>query len=93
MSGGSYGYLYLAVDIDGLGGRREDLARMEARLRELGHAAAAERTSEVRAALDCAEDLAKGLRTVWRAVEWCDSGDSGPDDVAEVVAKWLGGVP
>lgn len=84
MSGGSYNYLFvreLCTDT-------EDIERMAARLRELGHADAAEHTNQVVVSMNRARELQAQLAGVWQAVEWFDSCDWGPDDVTDAVTKW-----
>jgi hypothetical protein len=89
VSGGSYGYLcFAAADAAELGGKREELERMEKRLREAGYRHAARQTRTVSDLLDAAELAASELERVWHAVEWCDSGDWGDEQVAEVVGAY-----
>lgn len=85
MSGGSHNYLFCA---DITSERRDDIARMAVRLRELGHHDAALRTSEVLAALDVIDELQRELSDVWHAVEWVDSCDWGRGDEAKAVESW-----
>jgi hypothetical protein len=84
MSGGSYNYLcnrYLSNDT-------EDVERMAARLRELGHEDAAQRTEEVVGAMKLAASIQEELSDVWRAVEWIDSCDSSEGDERRAVEAW-----
>jgi hypothetical protein len=59
----------------------DDIRDMAKRLRELGYSDAADSTLEV-------VRLAASLAPVWKAVEWCDSGDWNEEDVADEVSKW-----
>lgn len=86
MSGGSLHYLYSQVDSSG-GLRLSDLEEAEEILRRTGHAAAADLTAEVITALRRAGDIAWDMRGVWKAVEWYDSGDWGPEQIAVEAAK------
>lgn len=82
MSGGSYNYLYL--NVPELGGHREHLEAMAARLDGLPYAAkAAAATRQILAVLDD-----EALAGVWQAVEWWDSADYSEDQVREAVAEY-----
>ncbi|MDH6610315.1 hypothetical protein M2164_005950 [Streptomyces sp. SAI-208] len=93
MSGGSYNYLYGAVDLEDLQAQRHNLEDMAQRLAGLGYAQDAARETEelivllrqweIRAAVRL-----KRLADVWHAVEWWDSCDSGEDAVREALAKY-----
>ena len=95
MSGGSYNYLYTAMDLEDLQARRHDLEDMATRLAGLGYAQDAARETEellllfrqweTRAAVRL-----KRLTDVWHAVEWWDSNDSGEDAVREALTKYRG---
>lgn len=92
MSGSSYDYLFTKdlreVDLD-------MLEAMAARLDELGYRdlASATRAAAVRvvAAMDWYESRRRNLQDVWKAVEWLDSGDWGPEQVEATVARWRAG--
>jgi len=91
MSGGSYNYLYNA-DADELRRRRKELCKMAARLREMSHAYAAADTDLLLAKVAMFDAFARdidaealNLRSVWRAVEWLDSGDSGEERVRKAI--------
>jgi hypothetical protein len=88
MSGGAYNYLYSHVRQGGLGGYLEELGEMRARLEASGYEAPARATREVIRALNGAERMAGALERVWHAVEWCDSGDYGEDEVRAAVAAF-----
>jgi hypothetical protein len=92
VSGGSYNYLCYQLDARGhldIG----DLKSMRDRLAQLAPDAAATRaTAELYEMLNRVvndEDTTHGgLTDVWRAVEWCDSGDSTEDRVREALAEY-----
>ena len=91
MSGGSYNYLYNA-EADELRQQQKALCKMAARLREMGHASAATNTDGLLAKAAMLDEFARGidteilsLRSVWRAVEWLDSGDSGEERVRKAI--------
>src|SRR5690242_3262703 len=86
MSGGSWNYLVWADD---LGGRIDDLTRMAARLEAENGPHAARATRDVIRMLNAAERIAdQSLREVWRAVEWRDSSDYGPEAITEAIAEY-----
>lgn len=95
MSGGSYDYLCWK-DPDQLleAGSEHQLERMRDRLLELGYRDAARETDEllcvIRQARCLVETRAERLSGVWKTVEWHDSGDWCPDQVAAAVAKYRG---
>jgi hypothetical protein len=99
MSGGSYNYLAHACDLEDLLAKRTELESMADRLAGLSEAefpgaAAAERLTRsllLRVQLWAAHaDASTGLLAgVWKAVEWWDSADSGPDNVRGALAKML----
>ncbi|MGW5173124.1 hypothetical protein ACWERY_02000 [Streptomyces sp. NPDC004082] len=95
MSGGSYNYLYTAMDLEDLLTRRHSLEEMASRLAGLGYAEdAAKETEELRVLLNQwtirAEVRLRRLADLWHAVEWWDSHDSGEDGVHEALAKYRG---
>jgi len=98
VSGGSYEYLYTkdAADLVVSWAITDhgDMARMIARLHELdGEDCAAELTEAVlilRAAVRRADTILKRCRDVMQAVEWLDSCDWGPEDVAKALRKYRG---
>jgi len=82
MSGGSYDYLYFHAAE--LGGHRGQLEAMAERLEGLPYAAeAAAATRRILVALGD-----EPLASVWRAVEWWDSGDYGEDQVRAAVYNY-----
>lgn len=84
MSGGSLGYLYrkdFEPDAD-------VFAYVAKELRELGHEAAAQESDAIAACIAEAVARRDRLADVLRAVEWCESGDLGPEEVADHVAAW-----
>lgn len=91
MSGGSYNYLCYQPIARGhldLG----DLKAMRDRLTEIAPTAAATRATaqlyEMLSRLADDEDRGGGLTDVWRAVEWCDSGDCLMGRVEEALAEY-----
>lgn len=97
MSGGSFDYLCMALDLDALLVRQEQLESMAAKLREWGYDGAADETDAVRTEVQLLKtsvlDRAERLRAVWKAVEWTVSCDWGPDSVAEAVQELQSGKP
>lgn len=91
MSGGSYNYLCYK-DSGNINEGRQDAHEMRDRLTELGYLDAAKETESVILMLDAFEVRLQAridrLNEVWRAVEWCDSGDSGEDGVKKAVEKY-----
>jgi len=84
MSGGSFNYLYMA-ELTQMQGFVES---MRDRLKKLGQPEAAARTDCVVQRMREIDALQVELETIWRAVEWHDSGDSGKEAVDEAIAKW-----
>lgn len=78
MSGGSYNYLFRSDLLS----REGDLMAMADRLLQLGYPREAKQTRNVIRTARRAQDQ---LAAVWRAVEWLDSGDSGPEAVKAAV--------
>jgi hypothetical protein len=103
MSGGSYDYLCYATSLDELLAKRARLEEMFSRLSNLperefpGAAAAAALTKALLLHLQTWEvhaGVAIGqLAEVWKAVEWWDSCDYGPDQVAEALAEYVSAPP
>ena len=91
MSGGSYNYLCYAEAND-LFQKLDDLRRMAERLADLGYEDAAGETTDLLLSIRQCERhfnaIAKRMYGVWRAVEWCDSGDSGEDEIKEAITKY-----
>ncbi|MET9729704.1 hypothetical protein ABZZ79_03255 [Streptomyces sp. NPDC006458] len=95
MSGGSYGYLYSALDLEDLQTHRGDLEAMAERLASLGYAQDAARETEellvlfrqweTRAAVRITR-----LRDLWHAVERWDSNDSGEARVRAALEAYRG---
>lgn len=99
MSGGSYDYLYGSDFEDLVSRRREALERMVDRLEGLDEAAfpgvtaAAADSRRLMLQLDSwavhAEAQVDRLGSIWHAVEWWDSCDSGPDDVRQALQRFI----
>lgn len=94
MSGGSYDYLWRAFDMGDISGKEYHLKAMGERLAGLGAADAARETYEalliIRAAEAQTEAIIGRLRDVWKAVEWVDSCDWGPETIDAALAKYRG---
>ena len=86
MSGGSYNYL--CDRTDDLSGRLYDLRRMRTRLTQLGYGDVSAQTDRVIELLKEAADVASELASIWHAVEWLDSFDYEPEQVAEAVERY-----
>ena len=93
MSGGSYNYLCnreAGEILDGQGA--SDLVEMRDALRERGVLDAAGQTDAVIATIAEARQLVEmrleALRDVWKAVEWHDSGDWGPERIDGAIAEY-----
>lgn len=92
MSGGSYDYLFVK-DADNLAEHENVLEQMADRLAGLGYAEDAAREThetllllrQARVRLQARIDRLSGI---WRAVEWWDSGDSGPSYLDEVLSQY-----
>lgn len=101
MSGGSYDYLCNAVDRGLSTNDLETIKRMRDRLLQLaverdsdpqhqrGYAYAAARTQWVIEALTAASSWADAMSGAWRAVEWLDSNDWGPEQTDNEIEKWF----
>lgn len=91
MSGGSYNYLCYKDGIE-IFERKEELNSMRERLTKLGYLDAAKETESVLLIMDSFEVRLQArldrMRDVWQAVEWCDSGDSGKEDVENAIEKY-----
>lgn len=91
MSGGSYDYLY-ARQIEDFVRNTENIRRMMARLDALGYKDASIETGKFIAELEklvaSLEARQAELADIWQAVEWRDSGDWGPEDIAKAVEEW-----
>lgn len=86
MSDGSYNYLCYQLDAQGHL-NLADLEAMRDRLVEIApDAAATLATTQLHEMLS--RPAGDGLTDVWRAVEWCDSGDSLMDRVKEALAEY-----
>lgn len=59
----------------------------------LGYHDAALLTGEVVSLMDRIDAAQRSLSDIWHAVEWWRSCDYGPEQVAEVVAKWRAAGP
>ena len=98
MSGGSYNYLCHRDAGDVLDGQgAEDLVAMRDALRGLGFLDAAGQTDAVIATIAEARQLVElrmeTLRDVWKAVEWHDSNDWGPERIDDAIAAYRRGGP
>jgi hypothetical protein len=101
MSGGSYNYLCSALDLDDILNKQYDLEQMADRLEGLpeaefpGAGAAGHMTRRLLQTLKLWEShaaISLGMLTdVWKAVEWWDSCDWGPDQVKEELVKLVNG--
>ena len=99
MSGGSYDYLFIQTSLEELVAKRYALQQMADRLTELpeadfpGVTAAGHATMSLELYLRLwsshVEAQTRMLSAVWRAVEWWDSNDSGPDGVRKALAEML----
>jgi hypothetical protein len=91
MSGGSHNYLY-CKDSDEILNHISDIEGMRDRLTEEGYLDAAKETEEVILVINSfnvrMQARLNRLSQVWRAVEWCDSGDSDPNHIKEEVEKY-----
>ena len=100
MSGGSYNYLCYSHDLDDLIAKRHSLEEMAEKLESMdekefpGVTAAAKQTRGLLIRLRMwethAEATADILRDVWKAVEWTDDCDWGPDSIVEALDKLVG---
>lgn len=93
MSGGSYNYLCFKDASELLSGSHSDeLRQMVDRLAGLGYEDAAKSTEELIAVLSqCRARIqarVENLSSVFKAVEWMDSGDSVLDNLESVIEKW-----
>jgi hypothetical protein len=93
MSGGSYDYLCFKDAGELVHGYEAQLESMIDRLASVGYAEDAAKESmdlllEVRAYRVRVDAMIARLSPVWKAVEWWDSGDSGPDDLKESLAEY-----
>lgn len=88
VSGGSFNYLDIAVDCNGLDGRQADIEEMARALETEGFPEAAQATREVLVMMERTANHARSLAKVWHAVEWHYSADWGKDDMREEIQKW-----
>lgn len=89
MSGGSFNFLCQVLDGSrSLGERRCDIERMAKYLDGLGYLTEAGATRKVLDALDQADALATELQQVWKAAEWHDSGDWGPQLIMDAAVQY-----
>ena len=84
MSGGSFNYL-CHCDTDDLKDRLEDMAEMRDMLEAKGLDKAAKETDDLINLVKELEGKANGflsrLSSIWKAVEWTESGDWGEDSI------------
>lgn len=100
MSGGSYNYLYGAMDLQDLLNKFRELEDMANRLDGLSEAEFPGSTAAARATRDLIQKLniweshaqvsVANLSDVWHSVEWWDSCDSGPEEVKKALDKLTG---
>lgn len=88
MSGGSHGYIGRVYDMWDLLEKLGELPDVAQRLRDLGHGDAARATQALYDRLLDAPPEFEALVKVWGAVDFLDSNDKGPDDVAKAVSTW-----
>lgn len=94
MSGGEYEYLYIQ-DAHTLMLKTHIIQAMADRLAELGYASDAARETQellltVRQYENRIDVMQARLAGVWKAVEWCDSGDWGEDEIKRALGKYRG---
>ena len=91
MSGGSYNYLCYA-DADDIHYKIPDITSMRDRLIELGYKDAAKETEGLILMIEAyqlrLETRLERLEDIWKAVEWCDSGDWGLEDIEEAIKEY-----
>lgn len=96
MSGGSYDYLCHATDVaELLNAKMGALQGMAERLASMGHAQdAAQETLglllDLRAIEVRSQVIIARLSPVWKAVEWVDSCDWGPDSITAALRRYRG---
>ncbi|MFJ9633819.1 hypothetical protein ACIRU8_39605 [Streptomyces sp. NPDC101175] len=95
MSGGSYGYLFAAKDLEDLHAQRFNLEEMANRLAGLGYAQDAARETEELLVLFRQWETRAAVRIqrladIWHAVEWWDFNDSSEDQVRDALATYRG---
>ena len=90
MSGGSYNYMSIDA-VDGskpLGEFRDELAEMARSLAAQGYADEALKTLLALQHIEQADTIARELKGIWKAVEWTESGDWGPERIREAVCAY-----
>lgn len=91
MSGGSFNYLCYA-EPEELFNKRADLKAMVEALSNLGYTDAAAETETITLILNHFEARMRArlerLTPVWKAMEWVQSGDSGPEYLGEEIARY-----
>jgi hypothetical protein len=95
MSGGSHNYLCFKEDSELFEyATLMDMENMASRLIELGFEDVAKETLNLKYTIQQAmvrtQVMKNRLQDVWKAVEWCDSGDSGMDSVNKAIQKYRG---
>ena len=92
MSGGSYNYLCYASIDELITKHGQDLDDMVQALVAVGAQDAARETESLRLILRHFEVRMQArldrLSPVWKAVEWCHSGDTGPDGIDDALAQY-----
>lgn len=95
MSGGSFNYL-CCKDAEQLlaGGCSSELVEMRDKLREIGAIDAAGQTDAIIATIAEARALVgirvEALKEIWKAVEWVESLDWGPERIEKALSKFRG---
>jgi hypothetical protein len=84
MSGGSYNYLCFK-DASQISDSAHHVKAMQDRLKGLGYEAESSETQEILDLLNEVNNKIDKISDVWRAVEWMDSGDTGPEETAEAI--------
>lgn len=87
MSGGSYNYLYYADSSD-IGNKISDMQDMIDRLNNLGHHHLAMDTQLIINKIKDIDFMLDKIREVWKAVEYCDSGDWSKDEIEQEVKNY-----
>jgi hypothetical protein len=96
MSGGSFNYLCFKTDSGEIFDlvNIEQLGKMEAYLRGLGYALAADEVYKFKLEIETArrhiEIMGERLHPLLYATEWCASGDSGQAGIEKAMDKLLG---
>ena len=91
MSGGSYDYMY-GEEAEQLRWKGDLFNRMVDRLNGLGYEDVAKDTVKFQQMIKryflTMEVMQNKLSPVWKAIEWCDSGDTGIESVCDAVREY-----